>query len=947
MTPETEQPYPAYPPHWEADVVVSDGGTLHLRPIMPDDADALVRFHAGLSVRTRYLRYFSAYPTIPPRDLIRFSHVDHVRRVALAGWLGGEIIAVGRFDRLAEADRPVAEDPAGRLAEVAFVVADAHQGRGIGSVLLEHLVEIGRELGVQKFEAVVLAENRAMMRVFLQAGFEATRRLEGSEVSLEFDIAATERTQKVMAERELRADSRSIGRLLNPRSVAVVGASTDPGKLGHLVLTNLLRAGFTGPIFPVNPQARSVAGILAYPSIEQVPGQVDLAVLAVPAADVPAVVRQCGAHGVHGLVVMSGPFGESGDGPARTEGLRAQRELIGQARAHGMRVVGPNCLGILNTAPEIALNASLSTVDPRPGRAGFFCQSGALGVAVLGEAARRGLGVSTFVSAGNRADVSGNDLLQYWQTDPATELALLYLESFGNPRKFARIARRFARNKPIVAVKSGRGSMVAGLQHTSVEVPEASVQALFEASGIIRTPNLAELFDVAVLLTTQPLPAGERVSVVGHSTALGVLVADALATSGLSLARLVDVGVAAGPDAFGAALRAELAAEDTDAVICVFVPPIRRGEETAVAGELREAVAGQPKPVLSTFLGFDGVPAELAVPGPQSPMRGSIPSFSSPERAVTALARVCRYARWRRREPGQLPELAGIAADPAKALLADVLASAPAGRRLTDAESRRLLGCYGIAVWPAERVGSPAEAVAAADRLGWPVALKAAAAGLVRPRLHLADAEDVRAAWQSLCLAEVGASEHRRPIEATTAEHRRRVAPRSGLSAEPSGKDRADEWSEPGDEGSREEPRVAIVQPMAPRGVDTVLRVHDDRSFGALISFGVGGVATDLLADRSYAVVPLTSLDAAELIAGPRAFPLLDGYGGADPADVPALTELALRLSRLADDLPEVAECALEPVIAASSGAYVLAADVRIAPPIARDDLGARRLRGL
>ncbi|HEU5271848.1 MAG TPA: GNAT family N-acetyltransferase [Jatrophihabitans sp.] len=541
-SPDAAEPSePAYPPYWEADVVVSDGGTLHLRPIMPADAEALVRFHAGLSVRTRYLRYFSAYPTIPPRDLIRFSHVDHVHRVALAGWLAGEIIAVGRFDRLAE-QNSAEDDPAGRLAEVAFVVADAHQGRGIGSVLLEHLVEIGRELGVERFEAVVLAENQAMMRVFLQAGFEPTRRLAGSEVSLEFDIAATTRTRQVMAERELRADARSIGRLLNPRSVAVVGASADPAKLGHVVLTNLLRAGFTGPIFPVHPRARSVAGILAYPSVAELPGDVDLAVIAVPAEQVPEVVRQCGAHGVRGLVVMSGGFGESGDEQARADGLRAQRELIAQAHAHGMRVIGPNCLGVLNTAAEVALNASLSTVDPRPGRAGFFCQSGALGVAVLGEAARRGLGVSTFVSAGNRADVSGNDLLQYWETDPATDLALLYLESFGNPRKFARIARRFARSKPIVAVKSGRGSVVAGLQHTSVEVPEASVQALFEASGIIRTANLAELFDVALLLTSQPLPAGDRVSVVGHSTALGVLVADALATSGLSLTRLVDVG---------------------------------------------------------------------------------------------------------------------------------------------------------------------------------------------------------------------------------------------------------------------------------------------------------------------------------------------------------------------------------------------------------------------
>jgi len=880
-TPEDDTAYENYPRRWEADVVVADGGTVHLRPITPADADALVQFHAGLSMRTRYLRYFSAYPTIPPRDLFRFSHVDHVNRVALAAWLGGEIIAVGRFDTIETG-----------LAEVAFVVADAHQGRGIGSVLLEHLVEIGRELRLLRFEAIVLAENRAMVRVFLDAGFEATRRLEGNEVSLRFDIAATERTQKVMAERELRADSRSIGRLLNPKSVAVIGASSDPAKIGHLVLQNLVTAGFTGPIFPVNPNARSVNGILAYPSIDEVPGQVDLAVLAVPATDVVDVVRQCSRHQVHALVVISAGFGESGDVEQRAAGLQAQRQLVTEARSHGMRVVGPNCLGVLNTDVAIGLNASLSTVSPLPGRAGFFCQSGALGVAVLGEAARRGLGVSSFVSAGNRADVSGNDLLQYWETDPATDLALLYLESFGNPRKFARIARRFARRKPIVAVKSGRSSMVAGLQHTSVQVPEPSVQALFEASGIIRTQNIAELFDVALLLTTQPLPAGNRVSVVGHSTALGVLVADALASSGLELARLVDVGVTATPDGFGQALEAELDRRDVDSVITVFVPPMRRGGEYAVAARLREAVAGRTKPVLSTFLGFDGVPAELAVPGPQAPMPGSIPSYSSPERAAAALARVTRYALWRNREPGQVPELSGLRIEPARTLLDEILSVTPEGRELTEPEVRRLLGYYGIELVAAETVAGRVEAEQAADRIGWPVAIKVAGA----VRLYLSDAGDIAEAWRSLELADDS---------------------------------------------------PAVVQAMAPRGVDTVLQVLDDRSFGSLVSFGVGGLATDLLADRSYAVVPLTSLDAVELISAPKAFPLLTGYGGAEPADLPALAELVLRLSRMADDLPEVVECSLDPVVAEPAGAHVLNARIRLARPITREDLSARRLRAL
>ena len=890
--PIDDEPYARYPPHWEADVVAADGGTLHLRPVTPADADALVAFHAKLSVRTRYMRYFSAYPTIPPRDLVRFSHVDHHDRVALGAWLGGELIAVGRFDRLARpADAP---RDAPDSAEVAFVVADAHQGRGIGSALLEHLAAAARELGIDRFEALVLAENRNMMRVFLDAGFAPTRHLMGNEVSLEFDIAATPETERVMRERELRADSRSIRRVLYPSSVAVIGASSDSGKIGNLVFENLQQSGFTGPILPVNPNARSINGVLAYPTIADVPAEVELAVLAVPAHEVGDVVAQCSARGVRGLVVISAGFGESGDENVRAEGLAAQRALVSQARAHGMRVVGPNCLGVINTDPSVALNASLATVAPLRGRAGFFCQSGALGVAVLGEAARRGLGVSTFVSAGNRADVSGNDLLQYWDTDPDTEIALLYLESFGNPRKFARIARRFARRKPIVAVKSGRGSMVAGLQHTSVEVPEASVQALFEASGIIRTTSVAQLFDVALLLTTQPLPHGDRVAVVGHSSALGVLVADALASSGMPLARMVDVGVDATPRQFGDALRAALDAEDVDAVVTVFVPPMRRGEEAEVAEQLRIAVAGHDKPVLSTFMGFDGIPAELAAPSPPGaplPARGSIPSYSSPERAVLALAYVARYAQWRRRDAGRLPELADVDSAAARDFVDGVMGHAPAGRRLNVLEAQQLLAWYGIKLLPSRSATGSDAAIEAAAELGWPVALKVAGA----VRLHLGDADDLAEAWRSLALTS----------------------------------------------GSQ-----AIVQPMAPRGIDTILEVRDDRSFGSVVSFGVGGLATDLLDDRAYAVVPLTLRDAQDLIKAPKAFPLLTGYGGAPPADLAALADVATRLSRLADELPEVVECALAPMVAAADGAHVLSATIRLAAPIARDS-GARRLRGL
>ncbi|MDT4939908.1 MAG: hypothetical protein QOG80_3579 [Pseudonocardiales bacterium] len=819
-TPENPPP----PPHWEADVVAADGGTVHLRPICPSDAEALVRFHAGLSARTRYLRYFSAYPRIPERDLIRFTHVDHHDRVAIIVELGDEIIAVGRYERTTGTDE----------AEVAFVVADVHQGRGIGSVLLEHLAAAARENGVKQFHAIVLAENSAMIRVFRDAGYEMTRQVELGEVRLDFAVDETALTETVMREREQHAEARSIQRLLFPSSVAVVGASNDAGKIGNAVFGNLLRMGFHGPLYPVNADARHVGGVPAYQSVLDIPDDVDLVVVAVPAASVPGVVEQCAARGVRGLVVISGGFGEWGTGPERQAGLEAQRALVLEARAHGMRVVGPNCLGVVNTDPEVRLNASLAPLPPLSGRAGFFCQSGALGVAVLGEAARRGLGVSTFVSAGNRADVSGNDLLQYWETDDATDVVMLYLESFGNPRKFARLARRLGRTKPIIAVKSGTGSVVAGLASTTVALPEPSLRALFEASGVIRVETLVGLFDVALFLTTQPLPAGDRVAVVGNSTALGVLVSNACAAANLQLARLDDIGVNASPEAFRSALETAVADEDVDALVVVFVPPLQSTSGDEVAAVLRSVAQTTDKPMVSTFLGFDGVPVPLAGPGLSSPPRGSVPSYPTPERAVRALARAVRYAEWRRRPPGSVPELERVNLTAARTVVRSALAESPAGAELDADQCTAVLVSMGI-----------------------------------------------------------------------EAPH-----------------------------------------PSRAHGVEVQLGVRDDSSFGAIVSFGVAGVATDLLGDRAYAAVPLTDIDAVELIEAPRAAPLLHGYGGAPQADTAALADLALRLSALGDALPELADCTVT-AIASARGTHVTHATMRVAPPTARGDSGPRRLRGL
>jgi acyl-CoA synthetase (NDP forming)/RimJ/RimL family protein N-acetyltransferase len=820
---DSEAPEP--PAHWEADVVVADGGSVHLRPIRPSDAPALVAFHTTLSERTRYLRFFSPYPRIPARDLYRFTHVDHAGRVALIAELGGQIIAVGRYERIDDTDE----------AEVAFVVSDAHQGRGIGSVLLEHLAAAAREVGLKRFQALVLAENGGMLRVFRDAGYEISRHFEHGEVSLEFDVAETDTTAAVMREREQSAEARSIQRLLVPRSVAVIGASADPHKIGNAVFGNLLHADFAGVIYPVNPTGEPVRGVASYRDVTDIPGGVDLAVILTPADAVPDVVARCGDVGVRGLIVISAGFGERGSEVERSRGLALQREVLHAARADGVRMVGPNCLGVVNTDPDVRLNASLAPTMPPLGRAGFFCQSGALGIAVLAEAARRGLGVSTFVSAGNRADVSGNDLLQFWETDPATDLALLYLESFGNPRKFVRVARRLGRSKPIVVVRGAVQSVVVpGLQSTTVQLAEATVRALFEASGVIRVDTLDDLFDVGLLLASQPLPPGSRVGVVGNSAALAMLVANACRLEDLVIVRDDDVGPGASAQEFAAALDDVYADDAVDAVIVVFVPPLMLRGVDEYAAAVRHRAATGDKPVVSTFLGFDGVPAGLAATGSSSPPPGSVVSYRSPERAVRALARVVRYAAWRRRPEGELPLLDGVDLAAAHDLVTAVLAAEPGGRDLAPAEVDALLGCLGVPV----------------------------------------------------------TTDH--PVEV----------------------------------------------------VEVVVRVQDDPSLGGLISFGVGGVATELLGDLGYATTPLTADAAADLVDTPRASPLLRGYGGATPCDRTSLVDLVLRLAALGDAVPEVCDLRVTG-LAAPVGVYVTAATAQVRPAASRLDTGPRRLTGL
>ena len=919
--PEAAESYPAA---WEADVVVSDGGVVHLQPIRPEDADALVAFHAKLSDRTRYLRYFGAYPRIPERDLHRFTHVDHRNRVALVAVLDEEIIGVGRYDRLRTTGTADTAD-----AEVAFVVADAHQGRGIGSILLEHLAAAARERGIKRFVAEVLAENSRMVRVFTDAGYSAKYEYDSGVVHLTFPIAQTEQSRAVAFERERRAEARSIERMLTPGSVAVIGASTDPKKIGHVVFANLMAYGFAGPVYPVHPEARHIGGVRAYPTVLDVPDDVDLAVVAVPAAGVVDVVEQCGHKGVRGVVVMSGGFAERDpadadqSGGSQHSGRELERKLVAVARAHGMRVVGPNCLGVVNADPAVRLNATIAPQAPGRGRVGFFCQSGALGIAILAAAKRWGLGLSTFVNAGNRADVSGNDLLQYWARDPATDVVLLYLESFGNPRKFARLARQVARTKPVVAVKTGRyAAATPALAARAVPVPEERVQALFEESGVIRVETLTELFDVAQLLAYQPLPPGSRVATATNSSALGVLVADACAAAGLDCVATVDVGPDADVPTFMAGVREAI--DRADALVVVFAPALATpGDDYARA--LAEVAVTSRVPVLTTFLGIEGVPAPLRRSGGDrgggragdgragddragddrggEALRGSVPSYPTPERAVRALAAATRYAEWRRRPTGSMPQLDGIDPAAARAVVEEALATDPAGRHLTADESGWLLAAYGLPVVERRVVTGPDEAAAAAEQFGYPVAVKATAPALRHRqdlgavRLDLGDTAAVRSAVTALAeLTELDA-----PV---------------------------------------------VVQRMAAPGVATVVEVLDDPTFGALVSFGIGGLATELLGDRAYTPVPMTDADAAELVAAPRAAPLLAGYRGSEPVDTGALQDLLLRVSRLAEDLPEVLGLELNPVLVARHGLAVLSATAAVGPPTSRVDPGPRRLQG-
>jgi acetyl coenzyme A synthetase (ADP forming)-like protein len=900
-----------YPADRENDVVLRDGSTVHVRPARPGDAPAMKQLLEGLSDRSRWLRFFSGYPNLA-KAVEWATEVDYEHRYGLVATTGGDGQLVGHAGWEREADRP-------ERAEVALEIVDALQSKGLGTILLGQLAEAAHQAGVEVLTAEVLSENYQMIKVFRDCGFPVRTHTVPGVVLVEFPSSLSPEARERFERREQVAATAAMRAFLGPHSVAVIGASRRRGTVAGELFHNLLAAGFNGPVYPVNPKAPVVQSVLAYPSVLEVPGPVDLAVLVVPAPLVVPAARECAAKGVRAIVVISAGFAEVGP-----EGAERQGELLAVCRAAGMRLIGPNCLGILNTDPQVCLDATFGPIVPLPGRVGFLSQSGALGLAIVDYANALGLGLSSFVSVGNKADISSNDLLSFWEQDPRTGLVLLYLESFGNPRKFARIARRVARTKPVLAVKSGRSA--AGARATSshtgalLAASDVTVDALFHQAGVIRTDTLAELFDVASLLANQPIPPGRRVGIVTNAGGPGIMCADACDAGGLEVVQLsprlqaslaeglpaeaavanpVDMLASAPPEHYRRTVELVAASGEVDAVIAIFIPPLP-ADTAAVARAVREAAATAgpvPVPMLQVVMSSADPPAEDG-DGPR------LPHYRFPEDAARALVRAVEYGVWRQRPEGEVPELAEARPDEAAALLAAALADGQSGRWLGPAQVARLLACYGLPVAEWRLAGSPEEAATAAAALGGPVALKAVAPRLVHKteagavRLGLVGADQVRAAADDM-------------VEAVAAQ---------GYVVE-----------------------GFLVQRMVGDGVELLVGVVHDASFGPVVACGAGGTAVELLKDAAVRITPLTDRDAAEMVRSLQTFPLLDGYRGAPKGDVAALEDLLLRVSALVDAHPTIAELDCNPVRVLPEGVVVVDARVRVEPAAPSLPLGARR----
>jgi acetyl coenzyme A synthetase (ADP forming)-like protein len=857
-----------------------------LRPIKPDDLQALLEFHNRLSPRSIYFRYFSPLPELGEERAKALVKVDYNDTFALVGELAGRLVGVARYYR---------DEKTRDHAEVAFLIEDALQGRGIATRMLDRLAEIARDKNISTFEAYVLGDNRKMMDVFMHTGFEVERRLDGGVFQVTFPITSTPAYEERAALRSQSAARASMKAFFEPHSIAVIGAGRKRNGIGARVFHNLMSGGFQGVVYPVNKRAGVVGSVAAYPRVTDIPGEVDLAFIVVPAEEVAAVVDDCIEKGVRGIVAITAGFSEVG-----AEGRAREAGLLERVRDAGVRMIGPNCMGIINTDPEFALNGTFGPINPPEGRVAMSTQSGALGLAILDYASQLNLGISTFVSVGNKADVSSNDLIQYWAEDPRTDVILLYLESFGNPRKFSRIAKRIARTKPIVVVKAGRsraGARAASSHTGALASTDAVVGALFRQAGIIRTDTLEELFDVANLLAHQPVPAGRRVAVLTNAGGPGILAADSCEAHGLELPMLTDetvtelrsflpttASVANPVDMIASAtaqdylrsIHALLADERVDSLIVIYIPPVLTDMEGVAAAIVEGAKLAGGKPVLATFMSAKGAPEILR----------SIPSYVFPEAAASALAKVTNYAEWCRRPLGIVPAFGDIRADDAKVIVERALARG--GGWLSPVEIAELFTAVGIPVAKSRFVSKLDDALSAAAEIGFPVALKATGPAIVHKTeiggvaLNLADESALRSAHDDMV---------------------------SRLGADLTG---------------------VIVQEMVAGGVEVVVGATLDRTFGPLVLYGSGGILVELLNDAAFRINPLTDLDVQDMMNEVKGTALLRGYRGSTPADEGALANIIARVSALIEICPQIHEMDANPVKVLEKGAIVVDARVRV-----------------
>ncbi|MGD2043191.1 MAG: GNAT family N-acetyltransferase [Acidimicrobiia bacterium] len=884
-----------YPSEYELDIVLRDGGGARVRPMRSDDGDLLRSFFERLGPESRYFRFFKIKKSLSDQEVSYFTHLDYHDRMALVTIVGGEIVAVGRYDR--EEDDPTS-------AEVAFAVADEQQGRGIGTELLEILTAHARDHGIERFKAFVLSENRQMMRVFRNSGFELARTMDSGVYTVDFPVQQSVASRAAEAEREKRAVAASVLPFFFPNSVAVIGASNDGSSIGGRLFNNILAEGFVGPLYPVNPNAKVVRSVRAYPSILDVPDDVDLAYIVVPRTAVLDVAKQCAEKGVRGIVVISAGFSEVGE-----EGAELEEELLDVVRNSGMRMVGPNCMGLLNTADAVRLNGTFAPVYPPNGNVAMSSQSGALGIAILDYATRHNIGISQFVSVGNKADVSGNDLILAWEDDPQTDVITLYLESFGNPRKFSRIARRIGRSKPIIAVKSGRstaGSRAASSHTGALASSDVAVSALFRQAGVIRVDTIEELFDAANLLSNQPIPGGNRVGIITNAGGPGILAADALEADGLVVSELsdslraeigknlpdeastrnpVDLIASGGPAEFEHATRLMLESGEIDSLIVIYVPTTPAGAD-AVAAALRRCQADYDGPVtlLSIFM-----QAELAgqALGGENGAR-TIPSYMFPEDGALALARAVRHGKWRQRDPGEEFELDDAAVQQIRNATDRALKRFDdQGGWMDPEEIDDILRVTGLRT-PVTRVaGTVEEAKSVAAAIGGPVVIKV----ISESALHKSDVGGV-------VLGVSGDDEVEEAFAKVT--------------------------------GAVEESDGVLVQEFIEGGHEVLIGISQDPNFGPLVAFGLGGVYVELLKDVAFRIYPITDVDAAEMVKEPKSSRLLEGYRNNPQGDIAALEDALLRVSALITEMPELVEMDLNPVKVLPPGEGICVVDARM-----------------